>query len=116
MNDLPTENNNGAKAEDKHPLMATLEAMQRLKTLNESLVEVVKDLDARVEMLEDGFKMAFENGAKSLEEFLARMDTEHGDSGSENSSEDRDENDKSEDNEKEDDKSEDNEKEGSTKS
>lgn len=71
-NDLPTaDNTNGA--EDKNPLLATLEAMQRLKATSEQQ-------EIRIKNLEDAFELAFKNGAKSLEEFLNKMDAKDGSS------------------------------------
>ncbi len=67
MNDLPTTDGNSNGVEDKNPLLATLEAMKRLKDAN-------KALETRVENLEKAFEMAFKNGAASLQEFLANLD------------------------------------------
>ena len=76
MNDLPTENSNGIPEENKPPLLATLEAMQRLKASN-------AELETRVENLEKAFELAFKDGAKSLQEFLAKLDEKDGSSSEE---------------------------------
>lgn len=72
MNDLPTEQSNGT-TEDKPPLLATIEAMQRLKEKN-------TELETRVGNLEKAFEMAFKNGAASLQEFLTNLDAKDGSS------------------------------------
>lgn len=80
MNDLPTEAGSNGTAEEKPPLLATLEAMQRLKAKN-------AELETRVENLEKAFEMAFKNGAKSLQEFLTNLDTKEDGSSSEETNE-----------------------------
>ena len=54
---------------------------QRLKarseeqtTRIEQQAKVIVDHETRIKMLEDAFKMAFENGANSLEKFLTKLD------------------------------------------
>ena len=84
MNDLPTKNNADSSEQGKNPILATLEAMKRLKSKN-------TELEIRVENLEKAFEMAFKNGASSLQEFLTKLDENSSKDGNESEEQEQEE-------------------------
>lgn len=86
MDDLPTESN-GAEAPQTNPLMATLEAMERLKAKNEILEETVKNMgivvaaqQVRCKNLEDAFEVACKDVDGPLRDFFDGLKAKEDDS------------------------------------